>query len=201
MKFNIPFVLASASPRRRKLLGQIGTQFEVIPTDVDETATGGLPPAALAETLALMKAQHVAAARPDALVLGADTIVVLDGRVLGKPAGPAEARDMLRTLEGNTHTVFTGIALVHASTERSVTASEATRVTFGSMTANEIAAYVATGSPLDKAGGYGIQDDRGALFVSRIDGDYYNVVGLPLHRLYGMVKEHFADLLTCDYLL
>jgi septum formation protein len=198
MTFSRPFILASGSPRRKRLLSQIGLQFEVRPSDVDETPPANLPPAELTEMLALKKAVEVALTRPEALTLGADTIVVYDGRILGKPSDPAEAEKMLWMLNGRTHTVYTGIALVHPASQRSCTASEATQVTFGVMDANEIAAYVATGSPLDKAGAYGIQDDRGALFISRIDGDYYNVVGLPLHRLYRMVKEHFSDLLTTD---
>ncbi|MEX0747908.1 MAG: Maf family protein [Rhodothermales bacterium] len=201
MKFTIPFILASASPRRRKLLTQIGIDFEVRPSEVDETPPPNLSPEDIAATLALKKAQDVAASRPRALTLGADTIVVYEGTILGKPDGTDEAVRMLGMLNGRTHTVYTGIALVHPASGRSLTSVEATRVTFGKMDANEIASYVATGSPMDKAGAYGIQDDRGALFISRIDGDYYNVVGLPLHRLYRMLKEHFTDLLISEVLL
>jgi septum formation protein len=201
MRFSIPFILASASPRRQKLLTQIGIDFEARPSRVEETAPRDLLPEGIATMLALQKAEDVASSRPDALILGADTIVVFEGTVLGKPSGPEEAAMMLDMLNGRTHNVYTGIALVHHASGRAVTAAEGTMVTFGKMDANEIASYVATGSPMDKAGAYGIQDDRGALFISRIDGDYYNVVGLPLHRLYGMLKEHFTDLLISDVLL
>lgn len=201
MKLNAPFVLASRSPRRRRLLERIGMRFEVDVSDVEEDVPAEMSPKRVAESLALRKARDVAGRHPDALVLGADTIVVLEDEILGKPDDAAEAAEMLHRLSDATHTVYTGIALVHSSSGRTACVHEATRVTFAAMDANEIAAYVASGSPMDKAGAYGIQDDRGALFVRRIDGDYYNVVGLPLHRFYRTMKDHFSDLLACDYLL
>lgn len=173
-------------------------EFDVYVSDADETIPNGRTPDEIAREIALRKAEDVAGRHPGALTLGADTIVVLDGEILGKPADVEEARRMLGRLSGATHTVFTGIALVHPPSTRSVTASEATRVTFAGMDAAEIDAYVASGSPMDKAGGYGIQDDRGALFVRRIEGDYYNVVGLPLHRLYATIKHNFSDVLAED---
>jgi len=195
MKLRVPLILASRSPRRRKLLAQLGLDFEVHPSDLDENATNHRLPEQLVEQLALEKARAVAARFPEALTLGADTIVVLDGDVLNKPADEAEARAMLRRLSGRTHTVYTGVALVHPASQREVVDYEATQVTFAPLTDAEIDAYVATGSPLDKAGAYGIQDDYGAVFIRRIEGDYYNVVGLPLHRLYRMLRNHFADLI------
>jgi len=195
MKLRVPLILASRSPRRRKLLAQLGLDFEVHPSDLDENATNHRLPEQLVEQLALEKARTVAARFPEALTLGADTIVVLDGDVLNKPADEAEARAMLRRLSGRTHTVYTGVALVHPASQREVVDYEATQVTFAPLTDAEIDAYVATGSPLDKAGAYGIQDDYGAVFIRRIEGDYYNVVGLPLHRLYRMLRNHFADLI------
>lgn len=195
MKLRVPLILASRSPRRRKLLAQLGLDFEVHPSDLDENATNHRLPEQLVEQLALEKARAVAARFPEALTLGADTIVVLDGDVLNKPADEAEARAMLRRLSGRTHTVYTGVALVHPASQREVVDYEATEVTFAPLTDAEIDAYVATGSPLDKAGAYGIQDDYGAVFIRRIEGDYYNVVGLPLHRLYRMLRNHFADLI------
>ncbi|ACY48395.1 Maf family protein [Rhodothermus marinus] len=195
MKLRVPLILASRSPRRRKLLAQLGLHFEVHPSDLDENATNHRLPEQLVEQLALEKARTVAARFPEALTLGADTIVVLDGDVLNKPADEAEARAMLRRLSGRTHTVYTGVALVHPASQREVVDYEATQVTFAPLTDAEIDAYVATGSPLDKAGAYGIQDDYGAVFIRRIEGDYYNVVGLPLHRLYRMLRNHFADLI------
>lgn len=176
-------------------------EFEIVVSDVSEDIPPGTEPALVTETLARKKAEHVARHRPEALTLGADTIVVLDGEILGKPDTANEAAAMLRRLSDRTHTVYTGIALVHPPSSRLVTTSEATRVTFGAMDNDEIAAYVASGSPMDKAGAYGIQDDRGALFIERIDGDYYNVVGLPLRRLYRTLRESFSDLLACDFLL
>lgn len=196
MNLHTAFILASQSPRRRRMLQRIGLRFDVEVSETDEHAPDGLEPAALTEMLALRKADDVGRRHPEALTLGADTLVVLDGEILGKPASADEAAGMLRRLSANTHVVYTGIALVHPTSGRFVTASEATRVTFAAMDEKEIGSYVASGSPMDKAGAYGIQDDRGALFVRRIDGDYYNVVGLPLQLFYRIMKEHFADLMT-----
>ncbi len=195
MKLRVPLILASRSPRRRKLLQQLGLDFEVHPSDLDEKATNHRLPEQLVEQLALEKARRVATRFPEALTLGADTIVVLDGEVLNKPADEAEARAMLRRLSGRTHTVYTGVALIHPGSQREIVDYEATRVTFAPLSDAEIDAYVATGSPLDKAGAYGIQDDYGAVFIRRIEGDYYNVVGLPLHRLYCMLRNYFPDLI------
>lgn len=191
-----PFVLASASTRRKELLEQTGLRFETIPSRVDEQVEPGLSPENLVQALALRKARHVAALRPDALTLGADTVVALAEDMLGKPNGPAEAENMLRRLSGGTHSVYTGIALLHPPSSRTVKAAERTDVTFHALSNAEIADYVASGSPLDKAGAYGIQDSRGPFFVRRIEGDYYNVVGLPLHRFYRILKEYFSDLLA-----
>lgn len=190
-----PLVLASQSPRRRALLDRLGVEFDVHPSHVDETFPPGAGPADAVEALALRKARAVAPEYADALTLGADTIVVLDGGVLEKPADSIEAFAMLRRLSGQTHTVYSGLALIHPPSGRTATDHEATAVTFAELGDDEIAAYVRTGSPLDKAGAYGIQDDLGALFVARIEGDYYNVVGLPLHRMYQLLRAHFADLL------
>ena len=199
MTLQAPFVLASASARRQQLLRNMGMRFEVCPSHVNERVETGVSPEDLVQILALRKARHVAAQRPDALTLGADTVVVLAGDMLGKPDSPAEAEQMLKRLSGATHSVYTGIALLHPPSNRTVHASERTDVTFHTLSAAEVADYVASGSPLDKAGAYGIQDSRGPFFVRRIDGDYYNVVGLPLHRFYRILKEHFPDLLTEEY--
>lgn len=188
-----PLVLASASPRRRDLLARLGLEFTVSPTDADETWPAGLDLGPATQAVALRKARAVAAP-PGALVLAADTVVVLDGEVLGKPADPAEAAATLARLSGRTHEVVTGLAL--AVDGRQTTAHETTRVTFATLTDAEVAAYVATGSPLDKAGSYGIQDDLGALLVERIEGDYFNVVGLPLRRLYDTLRRFVPDLVT-----
>ncbi|NBC16953.1 MAG: septum formation protein Maf [Bacteroidetes bacterium] len=191
-----PFILASQSPRRRRLLERLGLTFEVIVSPAEEVVHEPLAPGDLVQRLATKKATPIAQDHPDALTLAADTIVVHDGDILEKPSDDAHARAMLERLSDATHTVFTGIALHHPATDRRATAVEATQVTFAPLSAAEIDAYVASGSPLDKAGGYGIQDDFGALFVAHIDGDYYNVVGLPLHRLYQTLRHSFADLMA-----
>jgi septum formation protein len=191
-----PLVLASASPRRRELLRQLGLTFTVAHSDVEETSHDAADPDAMVQRLAREKAEAVARRHPEALTLGSDTTVVLDGENLGKPRDRDQAAEMLQRLAGRTHTVHTGVALAHPPSGRLVSAAEQTNVTFASLSPAEIDAYVATGSPLDKAGAYGIQDDLGAVFISRIDGDYYNVVGLPLHRLYRLLRDHFADLLA-----
>ncbi len=194
MQIHTDFILASQSPRRRKLLRQIGISFIPISPDVDETITENLKPEELVEHLAVKKASSVASRKSNALILGADTLVVSRGRIFGKPQDTSEAADMLRQLNGSTHIVCTGIALVHRESDRVMSEVESTMVTFGQLSETEISNYVKTGSPLDKAGAYGIQDDLGALFIDRIDGDYYNVVGLPLRRLYTLLKNHFSDL-------
>lgn len=196
MRFSCPFVLASASPRRRTLLARLGVPCTIDPAHVDETLDPLARPENEAARLAMDKAAWVAARHPRSLVLGADTVVVVDDSVLGKPESAEEAHAMLRTLSGRTHLVHTGIALVHPPSGRSVRETETTRVTFAPISDAERTAYVQTGSPLDKAGAYGIQDDEGAWFISGIEGDFYNVVGLPLHRLYRVVQRDFRDLLA-----
>ena len=193
LSLRVPLVLASASPRRLDLLSHLGLTPVVRPSDADETWPGGAPGAAV-EAIAMRKARAVAPSAPGALVLGSDTVVVLGDDVLGKPATPGEARAMLRRLSGQTHTVFTGLALIHDDT--AITDYRATRVTFADLSDAEIDAYVASGSPMDRAGAYGIQDDAGALFVTGIDGDYPTVVGLPLRALYEALRSHFPDLLA-----
>ena len=196
MTLSVPLVLASRSPRRRQLLEQLGFSFTVEASPADEAHPADVDSAhALVQHLAERKAAPVAARYPDALVLAADTVVALEGDLLEKPTDAAEARHMLSRLSGRRHTVHTGFALCHAATERQVTEAAATRVTFGALRPEEIAAYVATGAPLDKAGAYGIQDDLGALFVEGIEGDYYTVVGLPLRRLFLALRAHFGDAL------
>ena len=181
---SVPVVLASASPRRRELLGLLGLAAEVVPTDIDESWRNGEAPAAHAERLARTKAAAVH--RPESAVIGADTIVVVDGDILGKPKDAGEAAAMLRRLSGREHTVHTAIAVAY----RNHTASgvEATRVWFRPLDEETIAAYVATREPMDKAGAYGIQG-YGAVIVERIEGDYFTVMGLGLGRLVGLLAE------------
>lgn len=179
-------VLASASPRRRELLRLIGIPHEVRPADIDETVMPGELPAPHAERLAREKALAGAALAPDALVIGADTIVVVDGRILGKPRDEGDAARMLRMLSGRSHTVFTAVAVARGAT--ATAGVEQVEVTFRSLAEGQIAAYIATGEPMDKAGAYGIQG-YGATIVERIDGDYFAVMGLALGRLVGLMED------------
>lgn len=180
-------ILASQSPRRRELLGQMGFQdFEIIPAVGEEEADSSLPITEYVEQLALHKAAEVAARvnDPDAIVIGADTIVVHHDEILGKPRNQAHAFQMLSNLSGSRHMVYTGVALIQG--ERRITGHEGTKVRFCALTEQEILAYIATGEPMDKAGAYGIQG-RGGLLVDSIEGDFYNVVGLPICRLSRML--------------
>jgi septum formation protein len=190
-----PLVLASRSPRRIQLLRQIGLHPNVIPCDINEEFDHSISPAENATVLALRKAQEVAGTINGAIVIGADTIVTLDGQMLGKPADRDDAVRMLEMLSGKTHIVHTGYALVDRPSIRFVTGVEATLVTFRDIPRNEIEEYVAGGSPMDKAGAYGIQDDYGAVFVTRIEGCFYNVVGLPLSGLYTALQQFQAALI------
>jgi septum formation protein len=178
-------VLASSSPRRRELLSLIGITHEVHPADIDESYRPGETPSRHAERLAREKAAAVAARTPDAVTVGADTIVVVDGDVLGKPRDEAHAAEMLRRLSGREHTVITAVAAVWRGTTAS--AVEVVGVTFRPISGAEIDAYIATGEPMDKAGAYGIQG-FGATIVERVDGDYFAVMGLALNRLVRLLE-------------
>jgi septum formation protein len=195
IRLSCPFVLASESPRRQALLERIGVPFRVRASPADEVLPEPVSLPSVVEQLALRKARPVAAEVPSALVLAADTVVAHDGEILNKPDAPDDAHRMLRRLSATSHTVYTGVALVQEGTQRETSVVESTGVVFGSLSDEEIEAYVASRSPMDKAGSYGIQDHTGALFVDRIEGDYYNVVGLPLRRLYQILRREYADLL------
>ena len=188
-------ILASQSPRRRELLAQMGVpQFEVVPALGEEIASPGLSPAQLVEVLSRQKAEEVAVqAGPDDVVIAADTVVAVDGAVLGKPRDPADAARMLSLLSGRAHTVYTGVTVRRGTFSR--TAHEATQVRFRPLTQSEISAYIATGEPMDKAGAYGIQG-LGGLLVAGIQGDYHNVVGLPVCRLGRMLLDFGVDCLA-----
>ena len=182
-------VLASTSPRRRELLGLLGLPFEVVASHYDEEllSPSGLSPDDYVLQLASGKASEVAGRTDgDALVIGADTTVVLDGRYLNKPADPDDACRMLRTLSGRTHQVYTGLCLLRGSTVQ--TGHAVTDVTFAEISDEIITAYVATGEPLDKAGAYGIQG-KALSFIPQVHGDYFNVVGLPLFLLCQMLPK------------
>ena len=183
-------ILASASPRRKELLEQAGYRFEVIPSTCEEIVPEGLSPKDIVEGLAYQKALDVYASHPDAVVLGADTVVCFDGEILGKPRDKEDAARMLRLLSGQTHEVRTGFALLAKGVE--FVSSEAAMVTFFNLTQEEIERYIATGEPMDKAGAYGIQG-KGAVLVRSVLGDYFNVVGLPIAtvaRALGAVDIH-----------
>ncbi|MFB6098809.1 MAG: nucleoside triphosphate pyrophosphatase [Salinibacter sp.] len=195
LQLSSPFILASQSPRRQALLDRIEVPYEVHVSPADEDLADPASPVSAVQTLARRKVQPVAAEHPSALVLAADTVVAHDNEILNKPESSAHAEEMLRRLSGTAHTVYTGIALAQVATDRETTAVEATTVVLDPLSDDEIRAYVASGSPMDKAGGYGIQDHTAPFFVERIDGDYYNVVGLPLRRLYRTLRGAFGDLL------
>lgn len=181
-------ILASKSPRRQELLEMLGFEdFTVVPAGEVELIREGLSPAETVCEIALGKAREVKSrTRGDSLIIAADTLVYLDGSPLGQPENEESARRMLRSLSGRKHTVYTGVALIRS--EREACCAEASDVYFRDISESEIEGYIATGEPMDKAGAYGAQG-LGALFVSRIDGDFFNVMGLPVCRLGLMLKE------------
>ncbi len=184
-------ILASGSPRRREILEQIGLPFTVSVSDADETIPEGTEPYYAVQTLAFLKAADVAkSAGTSAVVIGADTVVVVDDEIIGKPKDAEDAAKMLGKLSGRSHSVLTGVAVVRRFDGKSVSLTVETKVHFRRLSETEIASYVATGEPLDKAGAYGIQG-LGGLFVDKIEGDYYNVVGLPLSRLGRLLCDEF----------
>jgi septum formation protein len=188
-----PLILASQSPRRKLLLRQIGLTFTVKPSEVREDLWDHETPRHNAKRIALSKAMKVAGGVKEGIVIGADTIVVLGKSILGKPRSAAEARRMLRRLSGRMHTVYTAFALIDATTQRRAVRIEATKVWFRRLASQEIKEYVKSGSPMDKAGAYGIQDDYGAVFVRRVEGCFYNVVGFPLTSFYQTLEQFLAD--------
>jgi septum formation protein len=194
-----PIVLASESPRRKDLLLCAGLEFLVDPSGIVESADAAGPggagksPAEIAETWACLKARSVSTLHPGSWILGADTVVVLDGRIFGKPSGSAEAARMLQSLSGRVHEVITGMCLVGPGGKPGRAGSVATRVCFKELSKREIEAYVGTGEPMDKAGAYGIQG-KGAFLVRCIEGSYTNVVGIPLCEvLEWLVEEDIIE--------
>jgi septum formation protein len=190
-------VLASASPRRQELLRNAGISFAVQPADILEEPQPGELARACAERLATEKARAIFSRRPVDIVLGADTVVVVEGEILGKPRDPGDAARMLRLLSGKTHQVTTGVCLVgraHSDQDGAAVEdvrSETTLVTMSAPTEDEIQAYIATGEPMDKAGAYAIQG-RASRWIPRIEGDYFNVVGLPIALVWRMLAERAA---------
>lgn len=181
-----PLILASASPRRRELLAQLGLDFTVVTSDIDETPLAAEMHTSYTLRLAEAKARAVLLLHPEAIVVGADTTVTLDAQLLGKPTDAADAARMLRLLRGRVHHVTTGVAVL--TRDQTLTATETTHVFFNPVHDDEITAYVATSEPLDKAGAYAIQG-RAAQWIPRIEGDYSNVVGLPLALLASLLQQ------------
>lgn len=180
-------ILASASPRRQELLRMIGVEFDVIPSNSDEYVEQTEPCEKVA-AIAEKKAAAVAADNPGKAVLGADTVVVIDGEILGKPKNAENARKMLRKLSGKCHSVYTGVCLIKPDGAH-ILKSVHTEVYFKNLTDEETEAYIQTGEPFDKAGGYAVQG-IGAVFIDKIRGDFFNVVGLPISTVYDMLRKH-----------
>ena len=181
-------ILASASPRRKELLDKIGLKFEVDASNCEEEIDPSLEPDELVRRISLAKAKSVASRHKDALIIAADTIGVIGKKLLGKPHTAAQARKMLAQISGKSHLVITGFTVLDTATDKIVTKTVTTKVYIKKLTPAEIDAYVVTGEPLDKAGAYGIQG-LGAVIVEKINGDYYNVVGLPLSALTEVLRE------------
>ncbi len=186
-------ILGSTSPRRKALLELINLPFDVMASDYKEDMTLNMPPSELAQFLAKGKADSVVEKSGDGIVIGADTIISINGEVMGKPKDEIEAKAMLQKLSGNTHEVITGVAMIEKPGGKTVTVSSISKVTFKAIPEHEIDAYVASGAPMHRAGAYGIQD-LGSLFIENIDGDYYGIMGLPIFTIAEMLKEFDVDI-------
>lgn len=182
------FVLASASPRREELLNQLKLKFTIVPSRIDESQFNNLKPADMVEKLAVAKAEAVSVLVEDTVIIAADTVVVYQDRVLNKPEDAEDAKNMLSSLSGGKHQVITAVALMNSETNEYLVEHDITSVYMEEISEEEINKYIETGEPMDKAGAYAIQG-LGALFVKKIKGSYYSVVGLPLNRLAKMLKK------------
>jgi septum formation protein len=180
----LPIYLASKSPRRKKLLQQLNLKFHILSVEIDEKRIKNELPFKMVKRLTFLKLNSAKKLIKEGIIITADTIVVLGNEILGKPKNKTVAKQMLKKLSGNTHTVYTGFAVYNSVNDKMILDYEKTKVTFRKLNSEEIESYIKTGSPMDKAGAYGIQDDFGAVFVKKINGDYYNVVGLPIAKLY-----------------
>jgi septum formation protein len=199
------FILASASPRRKEILHYFDFPFIVRPSRASESITNSLTPCKKVQKLARRKAQTVAEESPEAIILGADTLVIHGSEVFGKPKNINHARLMIQSLSSSTHQVLTGVALLKTDEEGIIIQEnifcESTRVAFGRIDEKLLERYLAVGNPLDKAGGYGIQDKWGAIFIRYIEGDFYNVMGLPVHALYQRLRRfapEMAGRMNCE---
>ncbi len=186
---NLPIYLASKSPRRKKLLNQLGIKFKSFDVDLNETFIKNESPIKTVKRLSLEKLLAAEKIKNNGIIITADTIVVLNNEIIGKPKNEKDAKNILKKLSDNKHFVYTGFAVKNCITKKLLVRYEKTEVTFRNLASKEIDEYIKTGSPMDKAGAYGIQDDFGAVFVSKINGCYYNVVGLPLSKLYSAINE------------
>lgn len=194
MNMKREIILASASPRRKELLEKLDLEFSVCPADIDESLLPDEDAGMYPLRTAVQKAVAVAKTAENAIIIAADTVVVLDDRILGKPKDEKEAKEMLQRLSGREHIVITGIGVVDTVSGRTLSATEQTIVYFHPLEEEEIDAYIASGECMDKAGSYGIQG-KGSLLVRKIDGDYFNVMGLPLSKLYRLLLNIDADIL------
>lgn len=184
-----PIVLVSSSPRRRELLERAGLEFTVDEADIEENQIDDADPAELAKSISMAKALAAAPRHPGSILIAADTLGWLDGQILGKPRNKEDARRMLEAMSGRCHRVITGFTIIDTNTGRAVSKTVETAVHFKTISKGDIDKYIATGEPLDKAGGYAIQG-AGGMFVDRIEGDYYNVVGLPVNALAKALKTY-----------
>jgi len=189
IKTRLQIYLASKSPRRRKLLKQLGIKFKSFSVNSTEDFLDGEHPVECVKRIAVEKMDLAKQRVNNSIIITADTIVVLNGKVIGKPLNKKDARKILSLLSGKVHTVYTGFCVYNQITKEQLLDFEKTEVEFRKLTKDEIVDYVDAGSPMDKAGAYGIQDDFGAVFVKRINGCYYNVVGLPLTKLYNALRK------------
>ncbi len=184
-----PIFLASKSPRRRKLLKILNLKFRAFSVDADESLIAGEFPVDTVLRLSSIKLNEAKKIVSNGIIITADTIVVLEDKIINKPKDKKDAEKILKKLSGNTHIVYTGFAIHNTKNNKTIFDYETTEVTFRKLDKQEIIDYIETGSPMDKAGAYGIQDDFGAVFIEKIHGCYYNVVGLPLQKLYKRLKE------------
>jgi septum formation protein len=180
----LPIYLASKSPRRKKLLKQLNLKFKSLDLHFNEKVNNGEDPVVLVKRLSIEKMNNALLKIKKGIIITADTIVVIDKQILGKPKSKTDAKRILKKLSGRTHNVYTGYSIFNTDNNKLITDYENTLVAFRHLTESEIDDYISTGSPMDKAGAYGIQDDFGAVFIEKINGCYYNVVGLPLAKVY-----------------
>ena len=188
-----PLVLASSSPRRKYLLNRIGMNFIVVPSNVDENFNLSLPPNAFTEHWAREKAKHIAKRYPDNIVLGADTVVILENKILGKPKDTEESYNMLSSLSGKTHEVITGLSIIYKKENIDITFNQKTYVSIKTLSNDKIYDYMNTYNPFDKAGSYGIQDGF-SVYINKIEGCFFNVMGLPLSTF----KEYYDSIKRFD---